>query len=243
MRIISIHLIVLIFGVYIHANSEASEFLSKSFSSRPCNLLIDTIKTFIVDDYPVTNQMFGWDTNQNGRAIKSGLIYSGDKVWFTNCKLKKTLVFELYTDYHRLAIFHFANNDIPTGLIQRMELHTSETQYQNEYGVADEEVKNKYFKGLLKYATGIDEKYFTTDKGFKLGHDKQKVLDTYGTPDSTARIGNVEMYEWDIIGDAFLNEKPDLKGKPVAEDSFGHQAIMFFNNNKLIGIVFHNDIP
>ena len=42
------------------------------------NLISDTIKRFIVDDYPLTDDMFGRDIN--GREIKSGMIVSLDKV-------------------------------------------------------------------------------------------------------------------------------------------------------------------
>jgi hypothetical protein len=40
--------------------------------------------------------------------------------------------------------------------------------------------------------------------------------------------------EWGFIGDTFYDDKTD-RGKPVAENSYGHQTTMFFRNNKLIG--------
>jgi len=61
----------------------------------------------IPDNYPVTNEMFGYDVKSNGREIKSGNIRSLDKVWFRNDTLKQILVFELYTDNFRNIIFHF----------------------------------------------------------------------------------------------------------------------------------------
>src|SRR4051812_28691651 len=69
------------------------------------SLKTDTVK-IIPDDYPVTDEIFGSDFNQNGREIKSGDIFSYDKIWFRNDSLNQTLVFELYTDNYRNIIFH-----------------------------------------------------------------------------------------------------------------------------------------
>jgi len=63
-------------------------------------------------------------TSSNSSYKKqSGQTFSYDKAWISNDTLKQTLVFELYTDYHRLVTYHFLDNDIPTDLINRMELH------------------------------------------------------------------------------------------------------------------------
>lgn len=68
----------------------------------------DTIKRFVVDDYPVTNEMLIDKTSNNSSYKKqSGQTYSYDKAWFGNDTLKQTLVFELYTDYHRMVIYHW----------------------------------------------------------------------------------------------------------------------------------------
>lgn len=73
----------------------------------------DTIKRFVVDDYPVTNEMLVDKTSNNSSYKKqSGQTYSYDKAWFGNDTLKQTLVFEHYTDYHRMVIYHFYTNDI-----------------------------------------------------------------------------------------------------------------------------------
>lgn len=68
----------------------------------------DTIKRFVVDDYPVTNEMLIDKTSNNSSYKKqSGQTYSYDKAWFGNDTLKQTLVFELYTDYHRMVFIIF----------------------------------------------------------------------------------------------------------------------------------------
>lgn len=193
----------------------------------------DTLPKLVVDDYPVTDEMLG----PNAYSRKSGEISDVEGAWFSNDTLKQTLVFVLHTDYHRLVTYHFLNNDIPLGIIQRMELHTAGGE------LASDKLKQKYFKGFLAQTTKIGRSYFRTNQGFKLGDGKEKAFKVYGKPDKTTNVNGVEEYEWDFVGDILYDSKTKLKRKILAEDSFGHQTRMFFRNNKLIGIIFHNDIP
>lgn len=208
-----------------------------SFHRQPTLVLVDTTKKIEVDDYPVTNEMFGADVKQNGREIKSGEVYSGDKVWFTNQSLNQTLVFELYTDDFRNAIFHFLNNDVPKDLIKEMELSNAERF------PAAENLKVKYFKGFIKKALPIKAWYFKTKKGFALGDPKDNVIKKYGKPDKVSITDGIERCEWDFEGDDENDTKTSSNGKPLARGSYGYQVIMFFRNNKIIGIILHNDIP
>ena len=109
--------------------------------------------------------------------------------------------------------------------------------------LASEEQKLKDFNGFLKQTTKISSTYFITEKGFRLGDTKQKAIDVYGKPDKQTLIAGVEKLEWEFVGDVFYDGKTDLKGKPLAKDSFGHQIVMYFKNGKLIGQILHNDIP
>ena len=193
----------------------------------------DTIPTLVVDDYPVTNEILG----PNAHSRTSGEISDGEGAWFSNDILKQTLVFVLYTDYHRLVTYHFLNNDIPIGIIQRMELHTAGGE------LASDRIKQKYFKGFLAQTTKIARSYFKTNKGFKIGDSKEKALKVYGKPDKTTIENGVEKYEWGFAGDILYDSKTKLKRNILAKDSFGHQITMFFRSNKLIGLIFHNDIP
>ena len=192
----------------------------------------DTIPKFRVDNYPVTDEMF----TPNLHSRKSGEISEDEGAWFSNDTLKQTLVFVLYTDYHRLVTYHFLNNDIPFGIIKRMELHTG-------HELASDKLKQKYFKGFLTQTTKIRKSYFKTNKGFKLGDSKEKALKVYGKPDKTKIENGIEKYEWDFIGYISYDGKTKLKRNILAEDSFGHQTTMFFRNNKLIGLIFYNEIP
>ena len=201
-------------------------------------VISDTIKRFVVDDYPVTNGLLAHESSNNSSYKKqSGQTYSYDKAWFRNDSLRQAIVFELYTDDHRMVTYHFYSNDIPTDLINRMELNIDGGE------LASEKQKLKDFSGLLKQTTKLNSSYFTTDKGFRLGDTKQKAIDVYGKPDKQSMNVGVEKLEWEFVGDIFYDGKTDLKGKPLAKDSFGHQIVMYFKNGKLIGQILHNDIP
>jgi hypothetical protein len=192
----------------------------------------DTVPKFVTDDYPLTYDMI----HQSAYSRKSGEVTDGEGAWFSNDTLEQTLVFVLYTDGHRLYTFHFLNSDIPLGLINRMELHSGGE-------IAPNELKQKNFKGFLTQTTKISKSYFKTDKGFMLGDNKQKALKIYGKPTKITTENGNERYEWEFSGDAFEGGKTSLKGKRVAENSFGHQATLFFRKNKLIGLILHNEIP
>jgi len=211
---------------------------TQQFQTETVASIADTVKRFSVDDYPVTDDMLDDKTSNNSSYPKqSGGIHSFDKAWFTNDTFQETAVFEMYTDKHRLVTFHFYNDDIPDALIHRMELHVNGE-------LASFEQKKKNFKGFMNLATKIDSKYFTTYKGFKLGDSKNKALKVYGKPDSVSTKDGVEKLYWDFFGDVALYDNTfHPAGKPLAKNSFGHQITMFFRNNKLIGLIFHNDIP
>jgi len=198
----------------------------------------DTIKRIVVDDFPVMNEMFANKTSNNSSFKKqSGQTFSYDKVWFSNDTLKQTLVFELYTDDHRLVTYHFYNTNIPTDLINRMELHMDGEE------LASDKQKLKDFSGFLKQTTKINSTYFISDKGFRLGDTKPKAIDIYGSPDISIMNNGIEKLEWDFVGEEIYDGKIDLKGKPLAKNSFGYKVVMYFKNGKLIGQVLYNDIP
>ena len=63
----------------------------------------DGIPVFTVDDYPVPTKMFVGNYHRR----ESGVLASEDAAWFSNDTLNQTLIFELYTDFHRLYTYHF----------------------------------------------------------------------------------------------------------------------------------------
>jgi len=191
-------------------------------------------KKFEVDDYPVTYEMF---KNENTDYITYGKTESIDKAWFKNEKLNQILIFELYTDGHRLETYHFYNHEIPSDIIERIELHTFDGNF------ASTEQKLIDLKGFVKASENIDSKYFTSLKGLKLGDSMSKSLAIYGLPDKKSVNNGVEILEWNFIGDFFYDGKEDLKGKPLAKNNYGHQVYLYYKNGKLIGQILHNDIP
>ncbi len=199
--------------------------------------LTEQLQKFEVDDFPVTDEMFVQEKSESSaRKIKSEDLSSYDKVWFSNDTLKQNLIFELYTDYHRLVTYCFYNDQIPTDIIQRIELHTSNNE------IAGIEQKSKAMNGLLSQATVIPSNYFTTHKGFQLGSPKQKAIETYGQPDKEFKQNEVKILEWNFKGDIIDDEKfPN--NKPVAMRSYGHQITMYFAKEKLVGLILFNDIP
>jgi len=125
------------------------------------NNLSDTIGTIIPDDYPITNKML------EKHFYIDGQQYSEEFVWFTNDTLNQTLIFELYTDYHRLSITHIFNNDIPNAL------HKSVLQATETFNKA---VKTNSIESRIKSADRINSSYFTSNKKIRLGEIKQKII-------------------------------------------------------------------
>lgn len=212
----------------------SSGFLSFNHAfHNPSDIKADSIKTFKVDDYPITNEQLR--ANSDKKINDTIVVY--DQAWFTNDTLKQTIVFQLYTDYHRYATYHFYNNNIPTELIAALELH-----YENG-NIAKEEDKRKNIKGLISQSVQIPQTSFKSNKGFKLGDRKEKALIIYGKPDAITAHNGIETYEWVFPGNILYDGESDLKGKPLAANSFGHTVTMFFLNKQLIAMVLFNDIP
>lgn len=143
----------------------------------------------------------------------------------------------MYTDYHRLVIFHFYIDDIPNDLLHRMELHTKSGE------LASMKQKVEDIDGLLQQSAAIDAKYFTSNKGVKLGFSKQKILEIYGKPDQIIMKDGIEKVEWHFEGDLLNNQSQSSNNRLVAKDSYGHQVIMYFKNEKLIAQILYNEIP
>lgn len=208
---------------------------------------LNVSKLMEVDDYPVTNEMLKDKTSNNSSyKRKSDEIFSLDKAWFTNDNLKQTLIFELYTDYHRLYVYHLINNDIPSDLIKQIELSVSKNKFDNIFDTATLKQKQTYFSSFINSAIKINQNYFTTKKGFRLGDKKGKAISVYGIPDKCSTVDNIEKCEWKYEGDYVESEETHPKGKrnkPFVKNSFGYSVIMYFRDNHLIGMIICNNIP
>ena len=205
--------------------SEKSITESKDASQEPIEqeeyFISDTIARFSVDDYPVRNEMFFEKINP----------------WFRNDTLKQALAFDLYTDHHRMYTYHFYENDVPSELLTTMK--------RNFLGgeSANGKINSEYLKKNLDQSIKISSHYFTTNKGIRLGDTKRKAIGIYGEPDEKTISNQVEKFEWNFFGETNYNGKTELKNKLLAEHSFGHQIVMYFKNDKLVGQILYNAVP
>lgn len=195
----------------------------------------DSLKTFEVDEYPITLELLENLSRKNGiLQIESGEIVSYDTAWFTDDT--QTIAIKLATDYHRFYTYHFLNNDYPKELQSQIGFNTKDGN------LATTEQINANFQGILKQSKAIPSSYFISRKGIEMGMNKEKAKSIYGNPDSSTIIEQTEKLIWSFHGD---NE--DLihvtTEKPRAKDSYGHKIIMYFKKNKLIAHVIFNDIP
>ena len=199
----------------------------------------DSIERFLVDDYPVTDEMIQQQSVDGSFSFlkTSGQTKSYDKAWFTNENRQQTLIFETYTDGHRFFTFHFYTNNILPDIIKDIELHNEQN------GLATYAQKLKDFKGFLNQAVKINNSYFTSDKGLKLGDHKSKALTIYGSPDEKTVNKGVEKLVWHYVGDLLYDGKENLKGKPLAKYNYGHYATLYFKEGHLIAQILYNEIP
>lgn len=205
---------------------------------------------FLIDDYPITDEMLKDKTTKNSTYLKQvGDVYSLEKAWFTNDRLKQTLIFQLYTDYHRMEIYHFLNADIPKSIVKKIELSIAENKLKDIFKSATVEQKINSLNGFIQLSEKTDEKYFTTKKGIKLDSNKKELLKLYDIPDSTLTEEDFEILKWSFTGDYNLTgdfastSLNDLKKNKVAKNSFGYIVTAYFKHNKLVAQIIENEIP
>jgi hypothetical protein len=186
-----------------------------------------------VDDFSVPDAFFH---HCDGCTVKSGPVETTDHVWFTNKTLRQTLVFCLYTDGFHQGLYLFSNDDIPTAIIDSMEIIAG-----NE--LATNKQKEKYFRGFLPKATPIAAKYFRSEKGFILGDSSEKAIKAYGKPQRRTLTAGITVLSWTFTGENAWDGKTDLHGTPLAANNFGHQLTLCFRNNRLIGLAINNWVP
>ena len=168
----------------------------------------------VADGFPVTDEMFGPDIN--GREIVSGGITSVDKVWFSNDTLKQSLVIELYKDNLRTESFLFYSGDIPEGMLRKMAF--PKVGLAELAGMAQ---KRSYFEGFIQQARQIRANYFVTNKGFRLGMGEEEVTKVYGRPGKISKERGMQVWQWRFAD---------------------HEATMFFQAGRLVGLMLHNDV-
>jgi hypothetical protein len=185
------------------------------FNSKTHDLLTDSSKVIIskkyggiLDDYTITDNMFDKQTTTSNQI-------ETNSNWFVNDTINQTLVFELYSDNHRMYTFHFMNDKIDNYLIESLPFSI------------DKELKNKNEKiaiaipTFIKTAKRVNKTYFITKNGLFLGQQKSEVLTNRGTPNSIMTMGNIEKYSWGI---------------PT------NRIEMYFEKERLIAIFIYRDL-
>jgi len=169
-----------------------------------------------LDDYPVTDSMLRSSMKEiNGISIEiNGISSSGN--WFVDETMSETLVFSLYTDYHRMYTYHFLNSeDVPQEIKKELPIEDEDTVRQ------DKEI-NAHIHDFIGAARKIDKRYFTSIKGRRLGDTKEKVLQSLGTPSNYSINNDVEKYIWEINSTS--------------------RTILYFKKNKLVSVAIYRNL-
>jgi hypothetical protein len=201
--------IILIACLIISFNSCKKNSNNKvEINAKKINLEINKTK-HILDDYPVTENMF-----YNTTSTEIGKVTSRAN-WFSNDQLTETLIFELYTDNHRMFTYHFLNKEVGRELknLIHFDFEGQEVKQENE-------IENHY-NDFIKTSKKIDQKCFTSLKGQKLGDSKEKILKQLGSPIEKETLNTIEKYTWGI---------PTNKTE------------MYLKKNKLIAIIIYRDL-
>lgn len=172
-----------------------------------------------VDDYQITNNRFR-KAQQPERPV-----FKFDAAYF--CNNNEVIAYKLYTDYFRAGIFHFYNDAVPEILLKELQLNKPLGKGQT----------------VVPKMNELHTDYFVSKKGFRLGDSKEKAVDIYKTPDIEETKDGIEHLKWTFIGDEVYDGSQDLKGRPVAYQSYGHTVHMYFKNNKMVGHYLINDAP
>lgn len=200
--IIFISLILIIISCKKNSN-EVSEKLSKKA------ILENGKKVKQIDDYPVTDNMF-----YNSTSIQIGKLATRAN-WFSNDNFSEALIFELYTDNHRMYTYHFLNKEINEELQNLVHF-----DYNGKKNGQKNEVKT-HFNDFIKASKKIDKKYFTSLNGVKLGVSKKEILKILSNPNEKQKLNFIEKLTWGI---------PTNKTE------------MYFKENKLIAIIIYRDL-
>lgn len=194
-------------------------------------------KTFDVNDYFLPQHAFN---KRGAQQIKAAGLETWEYVWCTNDTLQETIALELYTDQFRTRLFHFRNDDIAPDMLDRIGILTVTRHTGSSAPLAE---KQKALPAFISQASRCSRTSFTSEKGFSLGDPSSKALAVYGKPDTIIYSDGIARWSWNFTGDVFYTSGTDLKGKPIAKDSYGHKVSMYFRDEKLIGMILWNDIP
>ena len=194
--------------------------------------------SIIADDYPVTDDML----KGYGDPVKHNGVVSFDRVWFVNDRINQALIVKLHVDYHRTQFIHFDTRQIPSVVLDFLELHTKSKSGKG-YELLGEELKPRALVDFLEGAKRIAPKYFITNKGFSPGMSPGKAVELYGDPTAIEETKEGKLYIWDYMGElAPADKKKDPTAGYVA-DSFGQHIKILFQDDIAVAVIIWNDGP
>jgi hypothetical protein len=199
-------------------------------------VFIGTKGRFTVDDFPIPFNLLR--TNYSKKKIDDFFIV--DQAWFVNDTIKQVLVISIATDLHRMQLFSFSYDEFSPIFLNEIAI------YKSNQGISDL-IENPRKQSLIPLFIDSARKapviYFKTHKGFSLGDCKEKAIKVYGNPHTAVTVNSIEKLTWEYDGDG---EDPNFKvadNKLIANNSFGNTVVMYFRNNRLIGLSLFNEIP
>jgi hypothetical protein len=137
-----------------------------------------------LDDYPISDKMFDLE-----KEIIIG-NYGSNCNWFINDTLDEVLVFNLYTDYHRMYTFHFLRNKFPINFLKEIPFNSYHKDTSTKY--IDEKTFFKYVEKSKK----ISRNYFVTKSGIYLGEEESKILNKFGKPNKIETFDKFKKLTW-----------------------------------------------
>lgn len=172
-------------------------------------------------------------------------LASFDNAWFINKEKTKCQIIGLYTDCIRTTEYLFNIKDIPISYYQRLYINWNpkvSKKLLDEGLPSFSYVKSKIHQ-FYKQARIVNEKYFTTKRNIRLGCKFSKLESLFGNPDSTSPCENGQVYHWYFDGENSYISKNDISNKPLIKNSFGYEVEAYFISNKLVGIIYYNEVP
>ncbi|MEM7373120.1 MAG: hypothetical protein AAF587_31140 [Bacteroidota bacterium] len=189
-------------------------------------------RSLIVDDYPFTEA----ELKDGYQPLKTNDCISYDNAWFYNDSLEQVILVNLYTDFHKMGIYHFSTQDIPPALLSQLPLHQPNGEW------ASEQTKQDNLPQMIQQGQALPASFFTSNNGFRIGTHQMEAIHQYGSPHQQSKLGEFELLVWTYQGD-FMAPYTEVHTYPMAQNSFGHQVHMFFKEELLVGMILINDAP
>ncbi|MBN2320402.1 MAG: hypothetical protein JXR49_15075 [Acidobacteria bacterium] len=177
-----------------------------------------------------------------GDPVKHDGIVSLDKVWFVNDRINQALIIKLHVDYHRTQLIHFDIRQMPSVVLDSLELHTR-SKTGKGYELLDDNLKPGALFNFLEIAKRIAPKYFITNRGFSLGMSPDEAVELYGAPNAVRETKDGKLCVWDYTGELEMADKKKDSTVQYVADSLGHHIKILFQDGKAMVIIMLNDVP